>query len=243
MNDIISIGDPLIVNNSGKQNVSIITQILHGQNETSYIRQVDMQNIAIKLQVRNLEMVEVEKLLFWSGKYSSPVFAVSGKDCLSIEPQISAKPPEGCSSYFFDKQLIQAIGVHIVLSQNNVDTQENTKCKICKKKVNLEDMRVHVGTHIIKRDITENLHDICGFCGKHGCHISLEETSHKGKRSSFHQKVNVSTSSHIRNWGMSLLEKILALIRFPTAKSVTCVSGHITWCITTGYAIKRMYVM
>ena len=140
-------------------------------------------------------------------------------DCLSIEPQISAKPPEGCLSYFFDKQLIQDIGVHIVLLHNNVETQESTKCKICKKKVNLKDMRVHVGAHVIKRDIRENLHNICGFCGKHGCHISLEETSHKG--SSFHQKVNVSTSFHIRNWGMSLLEKIHALIRFPNAQRVT----------------------
>ena len=51
MNDILSIGDPLIVSYYDKQNVSIITKILHGQNEISYIRQVDMHNIAIKLQV------------------------------------------------------------------------------------------------------------------------------------------------------------------------------------------------
>ena len=77
------------------------------------------------------------------------------------------------------------IGVHIVLSDNNGETQDNTKCKICKRKVRLKEMRVHVRIHIVKKDIQGNLHDICGFCGKHGCPISLEETSHKGKKKFF----------------------------------------------------------
>ena len=157
---MLSIGDPLVVGSSGKQKVVIIMRIFSGDNEIDHIPQANVTQSATKVEVRLLRMIENQDNLFWTGRYSSSSFRVSGGDCLSIEPQISLQPPEGCSSYYFNKQLIQDIGVHIVLSGQNNDTDEGTKCKICKRRVRLKDMRVHVGKHAIKNDITGEQDDL-----------------------------------------------------------------------------------
>ena len=165
-------------------------KIFSGDNEIDHIPQANVTQSATKVEVRSLQMIANENNLFWTGRYSSSSFRVSGGGCLSIEPQISRQPPKGCSSYYFNNKLIQDIGVHIVLSGQNNDTDEGTKCKICKRRVQLKDMRVHVGKHVIKNDITGEQDDICGFCGKHGCTVLLESTSHKGSKKYFSPKSN-----------------------------------------------------
>ena len=54
------------------------------------------------------------------------------------------------------------------------------KCKVCKKIINKERIRQHVGKHILKKETQLNQR-VCGFCGLVGCSIDLKVTSGYGK--------------------------------------------------------------
>ena len=108
-----------------------------------------------------------------------------------VKPEIAVEPPPGMSMFCFDKQTIIDIGVHLNLSAP--DSSESLsdafrKCKICKKSVNKQKMREHVGHHIIANTIqTEDKENICGFCGM-SCSSTLAETS-RGRGKTFFRKI------------------------------------------------------
>ena len=114
--------------------------------------------------------------------------------------------------YFFDKQMIQDIGVHLTLIEANqpssslpmpqlsyssssssnasvtVSDATVVPCKVCKRKVLLKDMKTHVGRHIASNDI-DLVENICGFCGKKGCRSYLNKSS-SSKGKAFHSPMS-----------------------------------------------------
>ena len=201
MNNMISAGDPLVIYHDKKMKVVIVVKLYNGQNVVTYLPTALLEDISTKVDVRELKLHEVDGNLFSTGKYQSGCFSISGKNCITVEPEISLQPPEGCTAYFFNKSLIQDIGVHITLAsesnENDGDTDPETplKCKVCKKNVPRLKMRIHVGKHILNNDVNE-AHDLCGFCGKNGCKPSLlENTSSSGRR-----KFNRPSSNCVYNF-------------------------------------------
>ena len=90
-------------------------------------------------------------------------------------------PPKNMSQYFFSRELVSTIGDQLFSStpQIRADDEENALCGVCKKKIKLSKMRLHIAFHIICGEIHIPRERICGFCGGDGCIISLKQTSHK----------------------------------------------------------------
>ena len=193
MNDALSIGDPLVVYHNKKLKMVIVTNMRDGDEMVKFLPRTDLERLATKVEVRELKMLEVESNLFSTGTYQSERMWINGKECICIEPEVSANPPEGCTAYFFNKQLIQDVGVHIALAAESAESASSStagsssssgdqqKCKICKKMVSLANMRKHVGKHIVKADVPSS-EKRCGFCGAEGCTTRFEEGSHNTRK-------------------------------------------------------------
>ena len=134
-----------------------------------------------------LETKESNGRLYWCGDYIGVPFEVAGNTCMPIKPYIDVNPPLDMSKYYFDMQMINDIGVHLIVSNPddaNVVTgsdstiQVNKKCFVCKKSVKHQEMRGHIGGHILRDDICGA--NICGFCGRDVCTIEQQTTSKKG---------------------------------------------------------------
>ena len=72
------------------------------------------------------------------------------------------------------------------LSEDNFDFELDTdkvQCPIsCRKKFSLVKLRMHIGKHILKGDITPHP-NLCGYCGSIGCRIEIVTTSGFGVNS------------------------------------------------------------
>ena len=187
VDDIISIGDPLVICQSNKLEIGIVTSLKDGNVAVRYLARTDLEHISTKVQVRELEMIEVGNNIFTTGKYTSHPVWISGRDTICIEPEVSIDPPQGCSAFYFDKQLIQDVGVHISLcdvDHTSATSSDNMmrKCKVkgCRKMVTLSNMRKHVGKHILNKEVQKS-ERLCGFCGAEGCSTNLKK-SNKGKK-------------------------------------------------------------
>ena len=119
LNDAISIGDPLIVEHQKKMMVTVVVKIFDGDHNKEFVCSSDLQKLSMRVVVKELKLKEVDSNLYSTGEYASEMFTVSGKNCMTVKPDVSLNPPEGCSIYFFDKQLIQDIGVHLTLLGNS----------------------------------------------------------------------------------------------------------------------------
>ena len=119
LNDAVSLGDPLIIEHQKKLMVTIVVKILDGDNNKEYIDSSDLEKISIRVVVKELKMKEVGSHLYSTGEYASETITVSGKCCMTVKPEVSLNPPENCSVYYFDKQLIHDIGVHLSLLDAN----------------------------------------------------------------------------------------------------------------------------
>ena len=101
---------------------------------------------------------------------------------------IDLNSPVGMTKFYFDKNMINDMGIKIQASGEtlNVETESgiNTKikkqCFTCNELVTWSDMRCHVGTHIVKEELSGI--NICGFCGRDVCNITLKKTSKKGSK-------------------------------------------------------------
>ena len=201
MNDALTPGDPLIVEHEKKIKLCIIIKLFDCDHSKEFVNLKDLEKLSVTVKVRELKLKEVNNDLFSTGEYTSEVLSVSGRNCMTVKPAISLDPPEGCAIYFFDKQMIQDIGVHLTLieanqpssswampqfssssslSSNVSATGSDAKLvlgKVCKKKkVPLKDMRTHMGRHIALNDIGLN-ENTCGFCGQEGCRSYLSNSS------------------------------------------------------------------
>jgi len=138
----------------------------------------------VEFTLRKIDTELINGKLFWKGTASGEDLKCVGEACLPIKPSIEADPPEGLTRFFFDFNLMNDLGVHLrLLSENtgialNQDGVVKKKCFKCQKLIDLSDMRLHIGIHILKRDLTGA--SVCGFCGRNGCLTTMHRTSKKG---------------------------------------------------------------
>ena len=106
-----------------------------------------------------------------------------------IQPEVCLDHPMGMSQFCFDKQTVMDLDIELSLSTTDSASNSTLRiCKICRKYINLERMRTHIGLHIIQGDIeTQNKDIICGFCGMK-CSSILVKTS-RGKSKVYYGKI------------------------------------------------------
>ena len=184
LDDLISVGDPVIFNHNDITRVGNILEIFTGVEKLHFLPQEQLQQPYIMLNVRVLKLKEFDDCLFWDGTSVGSPVRFAGIKCISIEPQISMTPPKNMPKYFFNKELVSSIEGQIFrpTPQDEADDVENVPCLVCKKKIMISKMRLHTAFHIIRGDIHTPRERICGFCGGDGCMISLKKTSHKGNK-------------------------------------------------------------
>ena len=189
-------GDPVLLTNSkdGPRLANIVK--ISKANQT--LKQIDithdnsdqMKDIELTLTLIDTELVGNK--LFWKGTTSDETIRCIGENCLPIKPSVDLHPPEGLTKYFFDINLIRDLGVHLQLSrptavecEQQAETHSTNqslvkkKCFICSKLVPWSEMRCHVGKHILKNDRVGP--NVCGFCGRNTCAVTLKQTSSRGK--------------------------------------------------------------
>ena len=75
-------------------------------------------------------------------------------------------------------------------SQSSISTLDanlsHKQCFLCPSRLPLEDMRTHVGRHILNGN--SNIRSPCGYCGRGSCNNTLGPPSKKGKEY-FYNKV------------------------------------------------------
>ena len=110
-----------------------------------------------------------------------------------MKPIIDPNPPPNMGKYYFDKQLIQDVGVHLSLNQQSTSSTPYStfssckerdgklikSCFYCKKNIRLQDMRSHVGGHILRDEMGTSR--TCGFCGQDACETRVK-SSRKGPK-------------------------------------------------------------
>ena len=72
----------------------------------------------------------------------------------------------------YDESLTECLGTEEMI--------DKIECKLCEKQLLIENMRKHIGFHILN----DSLEDVCGFCGMSGCSIDIIHGSGRGKKAS-----------------------------------------------------------
>ena len=102
---------------------------------------------------------------------------------MPIKPFVDVNPPSNMSKYYFDMQMINDIGVHLIVSEpddSNVVNDSNRtikvtkKCFVCKKSIIHQEMRAYIGGHILREEVSGA--NICGFSGRDMRSIELQST-------------------------------------------------------------------
>ena len=157
LDDILCVGDPVVMIARGTAQVANIIELSSGENKVQYIKNEEKDDTHITLTARILQLktVDDEDQLHWNGLYIGDKIRLKGPNCLSIQPIISTNPAANMSPYYFNKQLLS---------------------------IPLPQMRKHIGFHLVSDHVKEAREQICGFCGRSGCKSSLKERSHSGKK-------------------------------------------------------------
>ena len=105
------------------------------------------------------------------------------KQCRSLQPEVSVSGEK--MSYIFDKSLIFDIGISFTgpASSNIQQSSANSnrkKCFLCNISLQLEEMKVHVGKHILNG--TAEGRYPCGYCGRNSCQNKLSAPTKKNKQ-------------------------------------------------------------
>ena len=168
MDIMVFLGDPIIIKRNDNVNVANISKIYNGMSEVGDIGTDDITNDQVKLCVRILNLKEVDSNLYWDGSFKSEnEISILGKNCMLVQPKVCGDPPPGMSKFCFDKQTTD-IGVHLSLSIPDAESTTSLhKCKVCRKLVDLKEMRTHIGKHIIEEEITTYHKDIVAFVDSH----------------------------------------------------------------------------
>ena len=144
------------------------------------VNDINNENIFIAVLVLCLEDIDNE--FVWKGKYigAGEFITVSGTDCFALQPTV--KNVDGSMRFCFDKQFILDLNVGIAGQDNaellgrkkqNQEAKKDTlfKCFVCHNNIDINIMRVHVGKHILKKDVIGV--NVCGFCGQSSCSNNL----------------------------------------------------------------------
>ena len=191
------IGDAVLLKKDNTCNIAGIEGIRISGKEVRVYNIADQDSPTLLLDVKLLEVIENDQgLMHWTGKYKdATVVRILGASCTPIKPELDFNHPDGTTIFAFQKSLM--MDMSLLLGDSNQDEiQEGVTipCKICGAKVKLENMRCHVGIHILKEELT----DRCGFCGLVGCHSSLKKTSRQGNKIYYK---TTSNCPYFFNWG------------------------------------------
>ena len=151
--------------------------IFHFSKEVQWIPTNKLENTTVTGQ--EIMLKDSGSSYVWDGKTVGGEKIYRGKSCMPLAPDLS---PNDESLFIFDKQLLMDFGVQLQLSDEHeapiskIDSKKR-RCKLCKKDIELEYMRLHVAQHILKDNIASPT--LCGFCGKSTCTVSLTNTSKK----------------------------------------------------------------
>ena len=211
---LLHLGDPVVASKDDRNIIANIKSIKSANKSVKFIDMALLEAGNLKFELLELVLEDKEEKFYWTGDYSGDMFTLSGKDCIPIQPDVDLEMSSlECTSYYFDKQLVLDIGVH--LQQHPSDTMVSARssgqgrgdnpsnstemaalkpCLLCDKETTDEKMRGHVAYHII----TSNLSDVCGFCGREGtiCQTTLEGSSHSRSRQYFANVVSTCNYEH-----------------------------------------------
>ena len=114
---------------------------------------------------------------------------IPGKQCRSIQPEVNVSDEK--ITYTFDKSLIFDIGISVAGSSSstvpqNVSNENKKKCFLCNNSFKFEDLKVHVGKHIL--DGTAEGRYPCGYCGRESCQNKLGPPTRKNNEC-FYNKI------------------------------------------------------
>ena len=157
-----------------------------------------IQNENILLFVQKIELEDKGTFFEWSGKPSGQIeIEIPGKYCHAIQPEVKISGEK--VTYNFDKSLLFDIGITIAETASSGQTpgSENAnrkKCFLCNTSLEFEEMRVHVGKHILK-GWAEGRYP-CGYCGRESCESKLCAPTKKGSEY-FYNKVESNCPFYI----------------------------------------------
>ena len=182
-------GDPVLVHNDAPRIANIIT--ITKLNKP--LKQIDLtQNDEgmkdVELTLKFVETQLVDDKDFWKGTTSGESFKCARESCLPIKPSVMLDPPDGLNKYYFDINLMRDMRVHLQLSLPEANDRQpltfssnqsvvRKKCMKSRKIIPLSEMRLHVATHILKKELVGS--NICGFCGTDTCVITMKKTLKK----------------------------------------------------------------
>ena len=137
--------------------------------------------------------------LLWSGVYDEQVSDIKGALCCPIECSVKYNDDKVITEFstvdlMATKEYLENVIINntnftfpkfkliyfsnefknLISVKNNeneeINSVEKLKCKICFHMISLERLRVHVGKHILKNE-TAKSPNLCGYCGIVGCSI------------------------------------------------------------------------
>ena len=118
--NIIYIGDPLIVHANEKTTVGNIQKIKLGNQIKKHVTYEELQKPNLQFEVKFLDLVEKEgDRLFWNGLFVGDLQKVNADKCVLIQPSICPNPPDSMSNYFFEKQFLLDVGVQFTLTSDH----------------------------------------------------------------------------------------------------------------------------
>ena len=85
--DIVSIGDPLVMCQSNILKMVNIISLKDDDLSVPHLCCADLERLSTRVEVQELEMVGVGDCLFSSGRHKSEPKWISGKECVCVEPK------------------------------------------------------------------------------------------------------------------------------------------------------------
>ena len=209
IDSVLMVGDPLLIRVKDKLQLCKIDLMKEANRKVKILQVGNLNKPNVTIHATILKVNDVGDSYIWEGELIGDAFQSSGVNCMAIQPDL--KDMSGEIRFAFDKQLILDYEVAVTLevtrqrnsapstpagnstSNTTTSSSANNKkkgnvvgCHVCKRQVDLLDMRLHVGIHILKGKTPENC---CGFCGRDSCENVLV-CSTKGKGSQYFKLVS-----------------------------------------------------
>ena len=191
---------------SGKYNTAIPSDQLTSSQVTGRLMPAKVDGVHLKIGASN----SVHEVV-WEGTncttidvQDSVINLLAAKELLNQLPIASSKTVIS-SLLPYDKSLVDATDVVVGI--------EKVPCKLCNKEVDMKQMRLHVGKHILEN----NLSNVCGFCGTQGYSIGFKKSSGRVVTATLSAQANCT---YISKFSLKAAEK--------TTKSSPCTNRPVS---------------
>ena len=171
LDNLVMKGDAILFLGPKNQPVlGTIKKITKGGKALHTIQGGQLQEENISLEIKEIIFDTDDSHYIWKGS-SEEVKKISGLKCRSIQPEIQFE--DNKVSYHFNKSLIFDIGISMAndtsakkkeITSLKTGSSGDKKCFLCPKHINIEDIKVHVGKHIL--DGSAEGPQPCGYCGR-----------------------------------------------------------------------------